>query len=158
MEPEPSRSDNGLPSVFAAQQVARLELSGRRIEFIVRITEAEAYKNSLGPAVVWVMPGVQTGDPKSRERARDHGFRGLTSIASVPKHLAELETELIYTVIRLVRLKAAAAHVLSCLQQKDGPILEFVLVLIGDLPCETLAYLCWGEWATGQPRHLRITP
>jgi hypothetical protein len=44
------------------------------------------------------------------------------------------------------------------LQQKDGPVLDSVPLMIGDFPRQSLAYLRWGEWAASQLRHFRITP
>jgi hypothetical protein len=75
-----------------------------------------------------------------------------------PERLAKLETKLADTVVRCVWLKATAACVLAGLQQKDGPVLDSVPLLIGDFPRQSLAYLRWGEWAASQLRHFRITP
>ena len=100
----------------------------------MRVAEPESLQESAGAHVLWVMPSVQAADPESRERTRDDGLGGLTAKALRPECLAKLETKLVDTFFRLVRLKAAAAHMLSRLQQKDGPILEPVPFLIDDFP------------------------
>ena len=75
----------------APEQVTWLDLTSRRIEFIVCIAEAEVLQNGSGRLVIRVMPGIQSQDAECCEGARDNGRRSFAGKAAPPECDAELE-------------------------------------------------------------------
>jgi len=77
--------------VPAPQQVTWLDLTSRRIEFIVCIVEANVPQDASGRPVIRVMPGIQGGDSEYREGARHNGLGSFVGKAAAPECNVELE-------------------------------------------------------------------
>jgi hypothetical protein len=83
--------------VAAQEQVTGLDLTRRRIEFIVCIVEAKVCQNPSGRVVIRVMPGIQSGDSRRSESPDDNGLSSFTREAAPPECGAELEAKLVDT-------------------------------------------------------------
>ena len=77
--------------VAAPEQVTWLDLTSRRIEFVVCIVEAKVRQNASGRLVIRVMSGIQSGDSECCEGARDNGLSSFAGKAAPPECEAELE-------------------------------------------------------------------
>jgi hypothetical protein len=101
----------GSSELAAAEQVTRLDLTRRRIEFVVCIAETKVRQNASGRLVIRVMPGIQSGDAECCEGARNNRRSSFAGKAAPPECDAELEAQLVDSLGRFVRLKPAAADV-----------------------------------------------
>ena len=144
--------------VAAQEQVARLDLASRWIEFIVSVMEAEARQDAARSLVIRMMPGIQSADTERGEGVHDHSFRGFAGKAAPPECDAQLEAELVDALRRFVRLKPAAADVLPGFYQEDGPVLNPVPLVVIDLPFQTPAHLLRGQWTAGQSGYFSVAP
>jgi ATP-dependent protease HslVU (ClpYQ) peptidase subunit len=107
--------------------------AGRRVELVVRVEEAELAQHRARGRVRRVVAREEPTGVELAEGVVAHSNPRLVREPLAPEGRAKVNAELVQDVLGAVRSEPAAADVRTVLKPEDGPVLEAVLRLRGDL-------------------------
>ena len=140
------------------EAVGRVQKTGRRVDLVVGVAEAELFEDSLGDGIVRMMAGKKMVETQRAEGVRDDRLRGFGSQPFSPKLRTEMVAQLEDLFFEIIRMQAAAAHEFVVGEKEDGPVLKVVRGLKGDFTGQALMDLGFGERAAKGLADFEIAP